>query len=245
MTEDDRGLSGYAETANSDMRHFARVALDRGLSLRRLAEKLNCQPSTVGRHMKALQSSAKVIARYELALGLDNRDGRRQRGAHALNAADIKHYRGLLLRFVVSCDEYADPAKARKDWALIFDSAPSSVQREVVAVYANAGDAREALRHLEVRTGRQSPIRVKLSAANDGWFWDLRMALRGLGVDEKFQDKLLDDVREHLGRDSSVVRRNDMYLVQSVFGQLLSSDVATREKALDTYHGSEKETEQE
>lgn len=224
------GLADYAESApDTNMRFFADVANRRDMTLRDLAGILpneqggiGVYPSTVTRHMNALNSKPGTIARYEKALGLDTRLARVQRGSYALSEDDLKHYRRLLLRAIALSDDYAEPDEAKTRVAAALDGSRLKTQQEVLHSFAETYDVSVALRRLSRLTSMLSPQRVRMTTA-DMTFWSIALELKEFGLPPRAIQRVLKLIAKE-SSEPEAVRRNFEYLERSLYGALVVGD---------------------
>lgn len=236
------GLKKWAkEAANADMRFFAEEADARGLSLRRLASLIGRDHAAVSRHMLSTKTDQDTIRLYEEALGLGDLRSRARRGASALTQRDLASLQRGLLRAVAVSDEYADFAEATDRIKIALESCKPSTRQAILHRFALTGDHSAAIEALCRLAGMSTIARVQRKASA-GEFWDILHSLKSLGFNQGAMAVFLDAIRDHLGRDSAVVRANDAYLRGSMFAAFLNGPDETRAKALALMQDGEHES---
>jgi len=238
----ESGLKKWAaEAANADMRFFAEEADARGISLRRLAILIGRDHAAVSRHMLSSKTDQDTIRLYEQALGLDDLKSRARRGAQALTQRDLTSLQRRLLRDVAMSDEYVDFTEATDRIKLALESCKPSTRLSILHAFALTGDHSAAIDSLSRLAGMPTIVRVKRKAT-DGYFHDIADALKLLGFSEGAIAVFLDAIRDHLGRDSAVVRANDAYLSGSMWGALAIGPDDARAAARAFLHDGESES---
>jgi hypothetical protein len=231
------GLADYAINApDANMRYFADVANRRGMTLRDLAALMpnreggvGVYASTVTRHMNALKSTADTVARYEKALGLDNRKARVQRGSDALNQDDLRHFRRLFLRAIAMSDTFEDPTRTLEWVTAVLDGSRESTRREVLREFATTDDISKVLGRLTDLTGTSLPSRTRFTAS-DQTFWMIALELRDFGLSEPAIKRVLKLVAKESGAREAV-QRNREYLETSYWGKLAIGDESQKSEA--------------
>jgi len=218
------------------MRYFANAANRQGMTLRDLAAilpnregRIGVHASTVTRNMNALKSTADTVAKYEKALGLDNRKARVQRGSDALNQDDLRHFRRLFLRAIAMSDAFENPARTLELVSAAIDGSREQTQREVLREFAITDDIPKALARLAKLTGSSLPSGTRFTV-RDQTFWSIALELREFGLSDPAIKRVLRVVAKESG-DRESVRRNFEYLESSYWGKLAIGDDSQRSEA--------------